>query len=132
MRNIITARLAGNILLTVMLLFALLFVMILLGVVPSSFIGGGQPDNSSNPPFPFEIIALFTILVFSYIISIKSGYIKAENLTKTANVGIWLIFVYFVLNAMGNLASDVTLEKLVFAPITAFLALLSLRLAIEK
>jgi hypothetical protein len=47
-------------------------------------------------------------------------------------VGIWLVFAYLLLNTLGNLASGISFEKLVFAPITILLAFCAFRLAIEK
>jgi hypothetical protein len=45
---------------------------------------------------------------------------------------VWIIFVFLLLNTLGNLASGVSAENFVFAPITLVLALCALRLAIEK
>jgi hypothetical protein len=71
-------------------------------------------------------------VLFSHVIMLKMGYIKAEKLRKVANIGIWVMFIFFILNTIANLTSGVTVENLTFAPITILLALLTLRLAIEK
>ncbi len=44
----------------------------------------------------------------------------------------WVMVAIFGLNTIGNLFAESMLEKLVFTPVTAALAVLSLRLAIEK
>jgi hypothetical protein len=51
-------------------------------------------------------------------------------LRTVATVGVWLIFAYLLLNTVGNLASGVAFEKLLFAPLTLFLALCAFRLAL--
>jgi hypothetical protein len=48
------------------------------------------------------------------------------------NIGVWLVFAFLLLNTLGNLASGVSFENLIAAPITIILALCALRLAIEK
>jgi hypothetical protein len=45
---------------------------------------------------------------------------------------LWIIFAYSLLNALGNLASGVSVENLIFAPISILIAVLVLRLALEK
>jgi hypothetical protein len=45
---------------------------------------------------------------------------------------VWLIFVFLLLNTLGNLASGVSFENLIAAPVTIILALCAFRLAIEK
>jgi hypothetical protein len=70
--------------------------------------------------------------LFILIVAAKLGYLQAGKLSGVINVGLWLIFAYLLLNTLGNLASGISFEKLVFAPITIFLALCALRLAIEK
>jgi len=60
------------------------------------------------------------------------GYVQVGKFYTAINIGVWLIFAYLLLNTLGNLASGISLEKLLFAPITIILALCALRLAIEK
>ncbi len=62
----------------------------------------------------------------------KMDYIKAGKFKMAINIDLWLIFVFLILNTVGNLASDVSFENLIFAPITLVLAFCALRLAVEK
>ncbi len=129
MRKIISASLAGKILLGALILLMLLHILILLRVVPSDIIWGGQ-INSTNL-VTLEIIALFMILVFIGIVAAKMGFIKLGRFKRVVNIGVWIIFVYLLLNTVGNLASGVSVEKLILAPITLVMAFCALRLAIE-
>jgi hypothetical protein len=70
--------------------------------------------------------------LFLLTVAAKIDYIQAGKLSGAVNIGVWLIFAYLVLNTLGNLASGISFEKLIFAPITIILALCALRLAIEK
>jgi hypothetical protein len=79
-----------------------------------------------------EGIALLVTLIFTVIIAAKTDYLKADRFKPVINIGVWIMFAYLVLNTLGNLASGVAAENLIFAPLTLVLAFLALRLAIEK
>jgi hypothetical protein len=132
MRKLISAKLAGNILLISLGLLTVFHILILFNIVPSNIVWGGQ-IKASTTSFPtLEVISLVATLVFGVIVSAKMDYIKAGKFKKVVNIGVWVIFAYLVLNAVGNLASGVSFENLIFAPITLVLAFCALRLAIEK
>ena len=58
--------------------------------------------------------------------------IKSGKSNRWINIGVWIVFAYLVLNTLGNFASGVSLETLVFGPLTIIMAFCALRLAIEK
>ena len=120
MKKLIRANLAGNILLAAMALLLIFHVLVVLRVIPAEIVWGGQLRG-----VPANLIAL-------EIVAARLGYIRAGKLSGAVNIGVWLIFAYLVLNTVGNLASGVSFEKLLFAPLTIFLAFCALRLAIEK
>ena len=132
MKKLITARLAGNILLAAMGLLLGFHVLVLFKVIPADIVWGGQINSSSTNLIALEIIALSVTLLFMLIIAAKIGYIKSGKFSGAVNVGMWIVFAYLVLNTLGNLASGVSFENLVFAPITIILAFCALRLAIDK
>jgi hypothetical protein len=78
------------------------------------------------------LIALVVTVIFAIVIAAKMDYIKAGGFTKAVNIGVWIIFAYLILNTLGNLASAVSFENLIFAPITLVLAFCAFRLAIGK
>ena len=132
MKKLITARLAGNILLAAMGLLLVLHVLVLFKVISADIVWGGQIKSSSTTLITLEIIALSVTLLFMLIIAAKIGYIKSGKFSGVINIGIWVVFAYLILNTLGNLASGVSFENLVFAPITIILAFCALRLAIDK
>jgi len=132
MKKLITARLAGNILLAAMGLLLVLHVLVLFKVISADIVWGGQINSSSTNLIALEIIALSVTLLFLLIIAAKTGYIKSGKFSGVVNIGIWIVFAYLILNTLGNLASGVSFESLVFAPITIILAFCALRLAIDK
>ena len=132
MKRLIGAKLAGNILLAAFGLLAIFHVLVLLKVIPADIVWGGRIQGVPSNLLTLETIALLITLVFLLIIAAKLGYVQAGKLSGAVNIGVWLIFVYLLLNMLGNLASGVSFEKLLFAPITIILALCAFRLAIEK
>jgi hypothetical protein len=132
MKKLISAKLAGNILLFSLVLLFLFHVLVLLKIIPADIVWGGQIKGMPSNLVTLEMVALLVTAVFILIVAAKLGYVQAGKLSGAINVGLWLIFAYLLLNTLGNLASGISFEKLLFAPITIILALCTLRLAIEK
>jgi hypothetical protein len=132
MKKRISAKRAGNILLAALGLLAIFHILVVLGIIPADIVWGGMIQGVPSNLMTLETISFLVTLLFIIIVAAKIGYIRAGKLSGVVNVGVWLIFVYLLLNMLGNLASGVSFEKLVFAPITILLALCAFRLAIEK
>ena len=132
MKKLISAKLAGNILLAALGLLLVFHILVLLRMVPAGIVWGGQIQGAQTNLVPLETAALLVNLLFILIVAAKLGYIQAGRLSGAVNVGLWLIFAFLLLNTLGNLASGVSFENLIAAPITILLALCAFRLAIEK
>ncbi len=132
MKRLISAKVAGNILLVAMGLLLPFHILVLLGVIPADIVWGGMIQGAQANLITLETIALVVTLLFMLIIAAKTGYVQAGKLSGVINIGVWFIFVFLLLNTLGNLASGVSFENLVFAPITIILAICACRLAIEK
>ncbi len=132
MKKLIGVNLAGKILLFFMILLAIFHVFILLKVFPSEIVWGGQMRKSSTNMVTLEIIALFITLIFTLIIAAKRGYIRVGKFEKLLNIGMWIIFAYFILNTIGNLTSAVFIENLIFTPITLLMSFFAFILVTEK
>jgi hypothetical protein len=132
MKKLISAKLAGNILLFSLGLLFIFHVLVLLKIIPANIVWGGQIKGVPANLVTLETVALLMTALFILIVATKTGYLPAGKLSGVVNIGVWLIFAYLLLNTLGNLASGISLEKLLFAPITIILALCALRLALEK
>lgn len=129
MKKLISLKIAGNILLVAIAALFVFHILVLVKIVPASIVWGGQAQGSI---VVLELIALVITLLFAAIIAAKTGYLAVGKFKLIVNIGIWLIVAFLLLNTLGNLASGVSFENLIFAPITLILAFLALRLAIEK
>lgn len=132
MKKIISLKWAGNLLLIAFGLLAVFHLLVLLGVVPPDIVWGGQIGNSTARLRTLETISLMITIAFAVVVAAKMNYIQAGRLRKVVNLLLWVMFAYSILNLMGNLASGISFENLVFAPVTFIMAVLILRLAIEK
>jgi hypothetical protein len=131
MKNAIDARLAGMILIVLMILLLVMHVLILAGFLPYDIVWGGQIDDPSSV-VGYEAAALIIMFVFLAIVALRLGYIKADRLKRVAGIGMWIVFAYFVFNSVANFASAVSMENLIFGPISIAMALLSLRVAVSR
>jgi hypothetical protein len=132
MKKLVSAGLAGNILLAALGLLFIFHNLVLLGILPPDIVWGGQIQGIQSNLIILEAAALVVTVLFMLIVAAKVGYIQAGKWRSVVNVGVWLIFIFLLLNTLGNLASGVSFENLIAAPITLLLALCALRLAIEK
>ena len=131
MKNLISFKLAGKITITIIVLLIVFHILILLGVVPSNIVWGGQiVDNATL--MKHEILRLIGSFIFLVIIIEKLNQHKITKFKKLSNVAFWFIYIYFIITSIAKLASAVTLEKMIFIPITVILSILLFRLAIEK
>ena len=131
MKNLISIRLASNIIITINTIALLMHVLILLNILPYDFVWGGRL-KSEGDLIIFESISIVLQTLFISIITVKAGYVFKGKFKRTVNVGTWVMFGLMVLNTIGNLASNSGLETMVMTPLTIVLALLVFRLAIEK
>jgi hypothetical protein len=132
MKRLISARLAGNILLAALGLLFIFHVLVLFGVLPAEIVWGGMIQGGQTNLITLETVTLAMTLLFMLIVAARIGYMQVGRLSGAVRVGVWLIFIFLLLNTLGNLASGVSFENLIAAPITIILALCALRLAIEK
>ena len=132
MKTLISARMAGNILLISLGLLTIFHILVLLNVVSPDIVWGGQAGNTEVSLLTLEIVALLVTALMAVIIAAKIGYIQAGRFKVAVNIGIWIVVAYLLLNMLGNLASGVSAENFIFAPITLILALFALRLAIKE
>ncbi|MFS0839518.1 hypothetical protein [Paenibacillus sp. 1P03SA] len=131
MKRIISSRLAGILLLVINAGMLSVHVLILLRILPTHFIWGGRINNKTEL-IMLESISLLMQIVFIALIALKAGYVLPGRFKKAARIGMWVLFGFMLLNTAGNLVSISGAEKLFMTPLTVVLALLSLRLAVEK
>ena len=79
-----------------------------------------------------QSVAITITLVFTGIVAAKMRLMKMDKSKKAVDFGMWIVFLYLILNTLGNFASGISAETLFFGPLTIVMAFCALRLAIEK
>ncbi len=132
MKKVIRAKAAANALLIALSALAVFHILMVLGVLPASMVWGGRADGARVNLGLLEVVSLVVTGLIALVVAAKIGYLKAERFRRVIAVSMWVVFAYFVLNTLGNLASSSSLEKAIFTPVSLVLSILALRLAIEK
>jgi len=126
------SKLAGNALLILLALMVIFHVLVLVGLVPSEIVWGGRATGSVTDTVILESIAVLVTIGFAWIVAMKVGYIRSLKRKWIVTAGMWVIFAYFCLNVVGNLASSSGAERMIFTPVAVLMALLALRLAVAR
>lgn len=132
MKKLLSVRQAGGFMLFGLVGMSLFHVAVLTGIVPADMVWGGRVAISAARLQIMESVALVVTLGFAGIVWLRLRDIRSGEPRRGVTIGIWLISGYFLLNTVGNLASTTSLEAWLFTPLTLFLAVCGLRLAVER
>jgi hypothetical protein len=135
MEKIVSFKLATQISLLIFGLFVLFHLSIILGIVifdfvPVDFLWGGRMETKEQL-FVFEIISLLIMSLCFFTVLIRSEKVKLQGLMRASVIALWILFILFMLNTIGNIFAKTAFEKFLGIP-TGILAILCLRLALEK
>ena len=135
MRKIIdfnVATLASLFILSILILFhiAILTGILFFDYVPIDSLWGGKMKTVAQL-LNFEIVSLLTSVIFFFLLLIRSKLLNIPKLTGIARIAMWVLFVFFLVNTIGNVLATTTFERY-FAIASGALAFLFLRIAIEK
>jgi hypothetical protein len=91
-------------------------------IVPYEVSWGGRLKNDSEM-YVFETISIIINLFLFLILLIKGKHVREFISLKIVNVLLWVFFVIFVLNTIGNIIAKTYFEKF-FAILTLFFSIL--------
>jgi len=135
MKQIVSFKLATQMSILLFGLLILFHLSIVIGIVifdfvPVDFLWGGRMETREQL-LGFEIVSLLIMALCLFIVLLKSEKIKLPRLMRAARIALWILFLIFILNTIGNILAKTTFER-IFAIVTGILTLLCLRLALEK
>ncbi len=96
---------------------------IMIKIVPYEISWGGRLKNDSDM-YVFETISIIINLFLFSILLIKGKYLREFISMKIVNITLWIFFVLFVLNTVGNIFAKTYFEKF-FALLTLFFSILT-------
>lgn len=103
---------------------------ILIQIIPYHIAWGGRLQNDTEMYF-FESCSILVNAFLSWILLMKGRFLKYRLPGRGINIILWIFFVVFTLNTIGNLFAKTDFEK-VFAAITGLLALLTWKVIMQK
>lgn len=110
---------------TLAIFFSLIIIfhlLVITSVIPSDIVWGSRL-SSQDQLILFESISIVLNVVFLIVIFIRMGVLKMNVSKKLINGFLWAMMVLFLLNTLGNLASESSFEKLAFTPVTLILSI---------
>ena len=131
MKQYISLKLAGNFLIISNFLIIIIHVLILFKFLPYSLFWRDQIIDETSIQ-KYEIIAIIVSLLFIGSILVKVEYVKQPKFKGISDLTLWTMLMYFIISTLGNFTMGITLEILIYAPITLLLSVFTYRLAVEK
>ena len=131
MQRLISQKQAINILIALLTAVLIFHALVLTGVIPYAIVWAGKISTAAEMR-KLEVVSILVNAFAILILILKAGYIQNKIPVKILNVIIWLLAVLFSLNTIGNLFAESGFEIYFFTPLTFILAVLCLRIVIEK
>lgn len=91
--------------------------LILIKVIPYAIAWGGRLTNDTEM-FIFESVSISINMAFLLVTTTKHKQIKQDKSSTFISVMLWIMFVVFAINTIGNLFSLNNYEKIIFTPLT--------------
>ena len=95
---------------------------ILIKLIPYEIAWGGRLKNDQDM-YVFECISIGFILILTCILLLKGDYLKQRVNDRILNFILWIYFIIFALNTLGNMLAKTNFEKM-FSIITLISAIL--------
>lgn len=128
MKKLISERTALYGLLAILSLFVILHLLILFRLLPYDLVWGGRAAGIAEVT-ALEVVALLINLLMLGAVAVRAGIVRLPAGPIFLKIVFWVMFLFFLVNTVGNLVSNNRVEQAVFAPLTFLLALFCLRLA---
>jgi len=121
---------AIKIFLGLLIAIILFHICIIFKIIPYDIAWGGRLKNDSEM-YVFEIISILINIFLSVVLLMKGDIVRFRFSDKVINVILWIFFVIFILNTIGNLFAQTFFEKF-FALLTGFSAILIWNITMKK
>ena len=99
-----------NTLLLISALVTVFHLLILVRLIPYEITWGGKLKTVEEM-YVFETLSILINSFFVFILLQKGEYIRYVMGRKTVNIILWIFFVLFTLNTIGNLFAETNFEK---------------------
>lgn len=129
--NLMTRQFASRSVIVLISCVIVFHLMVIADVIPDDIVwGGGARDR--NTTIMLEVVSIIINIGILTVTLNDAGTLKLGISRNTTRVIFWVLFGLFMLNTVGNLFSESKWETLIFTPMTLFLSVCCLRLALEN
>ena len=129
MKRLVSEKLAVNGIAILLGLAVAMHLLIVARIIPFDAVWGGRL-KSKEEMLRFESVSIVLNLAMLAVVAIQANRLPLRIPAAILSIAFWLMTGLFLLNTVGNMMSANQFEKLVFTPVTALLAIFSLRLAL--
>ena len=116
MNKVLNPITAMKLMLSIVSVVTIFHVCILLKIIPYEITWGGRLKDDAEM-YVFETISILINFILGMTLLMKGAYIKPIIPLKVVNVILWVFFVLFGLNTIGNIIAKTNFEKM-FAVLT--------------
>lgn len=113
------------------LLVIVFHLLVITQIIPYQIVWGGKIKIIGDM-YVFESISIIINVLIILLVRRKQAEMRNQAGTIFTHVLVYFFFFLFLLNTVGNLLAEKNWETILFTPITLVLAMLFLRLAMEK
>lgn len=106
-----TQKYAVNIMIGLLILIILFHISVVIQMVPYSIVWAGKLKTLEDM-YIFESVSIGINVLLIVILSLKINYIKNSISPKIMNGILWVFFVIFALNTIGNLFASSLVERI--------------------
>ncbi|MCR5889384.1 hypothetical protein LRS06_16735 [Hymenobacter sp. J193] len=131
MKHLLTTRVAATGVRIILSLVVVFHLLVLTGVIPFDIVWGGRLKSHSQM-LRFEVVSIILNLLMLVVVAAASGALQGRVNGRLVKGALWVMMALFLVNTVGNLLANTTLERLLFTPLTLLLALFCCRLAIGQ
>lgn len=128
MKKILPVQVAVRGTLVILSLVILFHILVIAGVVPPDIVWGGNLADQKQL-YLMEAVSVIVNGIMLFVILSYAGIVRTGISPKFLVGTIWVMFVLFVLNTIGNLLAKQSLETYLFTPLTMLLAVFCFRMA---
>jgi len=128
MKKILPLPFAVNSIVIILSAVILFHFLVVAGIIPSDIVWGGNTANKSEL-YTMEAVSIALNCFMLSVILVYAGIIKLAVNRKIIIGFIWIMFLLFLLNTVGNLLAKNSLETYIFTPVTFILSIFCLRIA---
>lgn len=97
-------------LISITALATLFHLFIIIKVIPYEITWGGRLKNDSEM-YVFETVSIIINSLYIFILLQKGNLIRTVINNRTVTISLWIFFVIFSLNTLGNIFAKTTFEK---------------------